>query len=100
MEQILACLLAEMSFDKKIDSNQKELKEEMKTNQAEVDAWRKERTACQDEPEACLEEAKTNPVKTKAGLEEMGAVADVFQERLNKMDTTDLMARDVASGSP
>jgi hypothetical protein len=47
--------------------------------------WRKERTACQDGSEAYLEKAETNPEKTKAGLEEMVAAADVLEERLNKM---------------
>jgi hypothetical protein len=42
--------------------------------------------------EACLEKAKANPEKTKANLEEMGVTVNVFEERLDKMDTTDLEA--------
>jgi hypothetical protein len=41
--------------------------------------------------EACLENVKTSPEKMKANLEEM-ETGDVFEERLNKMDTTDLEA--------
>jgi hypothetical protein len=52
----------------------------------------KKTTACQEAKEACLEKAKANPVKMKAGLEETEAAFDVFEERLNKMDTTDLEA--------
>jgi hypothetical protein len=47
-------------------------------------------TACQEAMEACLEKVKANPRKTKAGLEEMEVVVDVFEERLDKMDSTDL----------
>jgi hypothetical protein len=42
--------------------------------------------------ESCLEKAKANLEKMKASLEEMETAGDVFKERLNKMDTTDLEA--------
>jgi hypothetical protein len=48
--------------------------------------------ACQETTEACLEKLKANPKKTKAGLEEMEAAVDVFKQRLNKTDITDLEA--------
>jgi hypothetical protein len=37
--------------------------------------------------EACLEKAKANPEMTKTGLKEVEAAVDVFEERVNKMDT-------------
>jgi hypothetical protein len=42
-------------------------------------------TACQDATEPCLE-------KAKAGLEEMEAAVGVFEERFDKMGTTDFEA--------
>jgi hypothetical protein len=42
--------------------------------------------------EACLEKAKANSEKMKNGLEEMENEGDVFEERLNKMNTADLDA--------
>jgi hypothetical protein len=43
MEQILAHLLVEMNaMREKMVSNQKELKEKIKTNQAKMDAWLEE----------------------------------------------------------
>jgi hypothetical protein len=41
-----------------------------------------------------IHQARTeaNPEKMKASLEEMKATVDVFEERLDKMDTTDLEA--------
>jgi hypothetical protein len=35
---------------------------------------------------------KANPEKMKADLEEMEVVVDIFKERLDRMDTTDLEA--------
>jgi hypothetical protein len=40
--------------------------------------------------EACLEKPKANPEKMKASLEEMESAMDVFKERLDEVDTTDL----------
>jgi hypothetical protein len=49
-------------------------------------------TACKEAKETWLEKSKANPEKMKASLEEIEVVVDVFKERLNKMDTTDLEA--------
>jgi thermostable 8-oxoguanine DNA glycosylase len=79
VEQMMACLLAEIRI------NQEEMREEMKTNKARMDAnqaemlarmeakmdtnlkeiiaWRKETTACQEAMEACLESKKPTSVK-------------------------------------
>jgi hypothetical protein len=38
--------------------------------EAIMNAWLKEMMACQEVTETCLEKAKTNPEKMKAGLEE------------------------------
>jgi chromosome segregation ATPase len=71
---------------------QEEMKAKMNKNQEKMDdwleemkAWRKKTTACQEATEACLE-------KAKAGREEMEAALGVFEERLDKMDVTDLEA--------
>jgi hypothetical protein len=40
----------------------------------------------------CLEKAKANPDKTKAGLEDMETTENISEERLGKMDTMDLEA--------
>jgi hypothetical protein len=42
--------------------------------------------------EASLEKVKGNQQKTKVSLEELEAAVHVFEEKLNKMDTTDLEA--------
>jgi Asp-tRNA(Asn)/Glu-tRNA(Gln) amidotransferase C subunit len=42
--------------------------------------------------EVWLEKIKGNPEKTKVSLEELEAAVHVFEEKLNKMDTTDLEA--------
>jgi hypothetical protein len=55
--------------------------------------WLKETT------EASLEKAKTNPERTNAGLEVVEAAMDVFEERLNKMHTTDLEVNREKSGA-
>jgi hypothetical protein len=55
-------------------------------------AWRKETTVCQEATWTYLEKAKANSEKTKGGLEEMEASVNVFEERLNKMNMTDLEA--------
>jgi hypothetical protein len=64
-------------------AGQEHLKEEMR-------AWRKETKARWEATEACLEKAKAKPEKTQTVLEEMGAAEDVFEEKLDRMDTTDL----------
>jgi hypothetical protein len=61
-------------------------------NQERISAWLGEIKACREATKVCLEKAKANPEKTKSGMEEMEAAVDVFEERLNKMDTTDLKA--------
>lgn len=42
--------------------------------------------------EACLQKAKANLEKMKAGLEEMVVMVDIFKQRMDKIDTTDLEA--------
>jgi hypothetical protein len=59
---------------------------------ASTNSWQKEMMACQKATEVCLEKAKANPEKIKAGLEEMETAGFVYKERLNKMDTVDLEA--------
>jgi hypothetical protein len=44
--------------------------------------------ACQEETHACPEKAKANLEKANAGLEEMDR--PIFEERFDKMETTDL----------
>jgi hypothetical protein len=41
-------------------------------------------TACQEATEACLDQAKVNPEKMKAGLEEMEAAVDAFQRKVGQ----------------
>jgi hypothetical protein len=52
----------------------------------EMRVWRKETTARGEATDASLEKAMDNPVKTKAGLEQMKARKDVLEEKLDKMD--------------
>jgi hypothetical protein len=73
-------------MEAKMDAN----KDKMKAWLDEMRALRKEKTAYEEETEACLEMAKANPEQMKAGLVEMEAAVDVFEERLDKMYTTDL----------
>jgi hypothetical protein len=53
--------------------------------------------ACQEATEACAEKAKANPEKMKAVSEEMEVMVEVFEERLDKMDTMDLEANEAKS---
>jgi hypothetical protein len=60
--------------------------------EASMNVWQKETTACQEVSETCLEKAKANPEKMKA-------MAGVFKERLDKMNTTDLEANQEKSNA-
>lgn len=48
----------------------------MERMMAKIDAWRKEKTACQEAMKPCVEKAKNS-------LEEMRARVDVFEEKLD-----------------
>jgi hypothetical protein len=52
-------------------------------------ARRKEMSAY-EATEVCLEKAKLNTEQTKAGLEDATVYTRIFEETLNKMDTTEL----------
>jgi hypothetical protein len=99
MEQILARLLAEMNamqerMEAKIDANQ-EIMADLKiqrgclASRIEVNQERRKpgekRRRRQEAMEACPGKAKANPEKMKAAV-------DVFEEMLDKLDTTDLEA--------
>jgi hypothetical protein len=56
-------------------------------------AWGKETS------EASLESRRPTQKKTNAGLEDVKAAMDVFEERLDKMHTTDLEVNREKSGA-
>jgi hypothetical protein len=47
---------------------------------------------CRKVMEACLEKAKANQEMMMASPEETETAGDIYKERLNKVDTTDLKA--------
>jgi hypothetical protein len=74
------------------------MKSIINANQEKMDAWLKEMKAWRKETMAFQEKAKVDPEKMKAsleeieaveetGLEEMKARMDVFEGKLDKMDT-------------
>jgi hypothetical protein len=101
MEQVLAPLLDEMNaMREKMDSNREEMKTTpppkmmdatMEAKQEKMDAWLKnEGLATKD-----VGLPRSNgglSKKTKAGLKEIKATVNIFEEMLGKMDTTDFEA--------
>jgi hypothetical protein len=82
----------------KVDSNEKEMKEEIKTNQAKMDAWLEEMKAWRkndglprSDGDLCRK-GEGQPSEDEGRPGRNGGAVDVFEERLYKMDTTDLEA--------
>jgi DNA repair exonuclease SbcCD ATPase subunit len=97
MEQLLECLLTgheQMVAETKAEmkTNQERIKAKIDANQENIDARLEEMKAWRKDTTTCLEKAKANLEKMEAGLEELEAAVDVFEDRLGKMDTTDLEA--------
>jgi hypothetical protein len=113
MEQMMACLLAEIrannkkfevlhgtrlptghlqSQDRGHSRRTAKMHAHQERMEASMNAWQRQIMACQEAMEACLKKAKAKPEKMKAGLEEMEVTVDVFVERLNKAVTMNLEA--------